>query len=263
MLKGQKLKTIGGVEVALLPMRYLRVTQTIDEDGTTHDGTLNIDLAGRDSGRDDMYAPVSWSVVRNSNTPNHEVIYWSDNKVLWANGTIDYISVRVLHDDVVIDLPVGRNFDQGDVCYQEGNTGDSQGNHIHLCVARGHTTKIIKHASGYRDLDGSVNPSDVFYINDTIVIKDGGLKWGIYVPPIVPPPIIPIKVGDKVFIKTTATTYLSGVKIPQSRKKGGVFAKNPYTIKQDGDTDRYKKNNGYWLLKEINSWVKKTEVERK
>jgi hypothetical protein len=122
------------------------------------------------------------TVVKNSNTDNHEIIWWSYKKVRWANDTVDYISIRHLHDDVVTDLPVGTRKRQGEKAFDEGNTGQSQGNHSHLCVARGHTKSIKVHESGYRDLVGSVMPNEVFFVNDTIIKNARGLVWKVYAP---------------------------------------------------------------------------------
>lgn len=236
MKAGQKLLH-KGIEVALFPMEFMKVTQGAG--GTyTHKGTLNIDLAGQDGGKSNLYAPCDLTVVKNSHTQSHEVIYWSDKKVLWANGTVDYISIRTLHDDVVSDLPVGKRIIQGEVMGQEGDTGQSDGNHTHLCVAKGHTKSISIKPSKFRDLAGSVPVNEVFHINDTVILKDGGMKWKVFVAPI--EPVLPsIKVGSRV--KIVGSNYATGQHIPLWVK---LRTHTVYQVKPDRV-----------LLKEIMSWV--------
>jgi hypothetical protein len=182
MKQGQRLLDENGFECALFPMEVLNNTQSPFTVGDTHEGTMNIDLAGADGGISPLFASCDMTVVKNSNTDNHEIIWWYDKKVRWANDTVDYISIRHLHDDVVTDLPVGTRKRQGEKAFDEGNTGQSQGNHSHLCVARGHTKSIKVHESGYRDLVGSVMPNEVFFVNDTIIKNARGLVWKVYAP---------------------------------------------------------------------------------
>lgn len=189
MKQGQRL-TENGHDVALFPMQFLRITQPPMKVGETHEGTMNIDIAGIDGGISDFFAPFTMKVIQNNNTKNHEIIWWSTDLVKCADGSLSLLSMRTLHDDDVSDLPVGKVFAQGELCTQEGNTGDSHGNHVHLCVAKGHTTKISVKASGYRDLVGSVNPQDVFFVNETIIGNTMGMNFKYYKAPIVTPPIV-------------------------------------------------------------------------
>lgn len=260
MKPNQKLANKDGVQVTLFPMEYMRITQSVDE-GITHKGTMNIDIAGKDRGIDDLFAPVDLTCVQNNNTSYHTVIFWSDKKVLLPDGTIDYISIRVLHDNDVKDTPVGKKFKQGEIFYQEGTAGYATGNHAHLCVAKGHTKKVVKRESGWSDLDGSILPNDAFFINGTTIIDDGGLKWKNYVEPIIPDKP-KLKVGDRVFIKKSAIRYATGQLIPPEYKKGGRYAQRPFTIAFDGDKSLRQLVHGSWLLKEIKSWVKEEDLEK-
>lgn len=191
MKQGQRL-TENGHDVALFPMEVINVTTTPNESNTTHDGTLNIDLAGIDTGKSNMLAPFSMKVAKNNNTSNHEIVWWSTDLVKCADGSLSYLSMRTLHDDDVSDLTVGRSFMQGEICSQEGNTGQSHGNHIHLCVAKGHTTQVSVKASGYRELVGAVDPRNVFFINDTIIKNLREMKFETYVEPVSYAPMVDI-----------------------------------------------------------------------
>jgi len=235
MKAGQKL-AFKGVQVALFPMQTMRVTQSPDE-GFSHKGTKNIDIAGKDSGIENLYAPCDLTCVQNNNTSYHTVIFWSDEKVMLADGSVDYISIRVLHDNDVKDTPVGKKFKQGDVFYQEGTAGYATGNHVHLCVAKGHTKRVVKHASGWSDLSGSIMPNDAFLVNDTIIKDDGGLKWKTFVEPVEPE--APFKVGDRV--KVIGVRYATKQLIPFWVK---IRTLTVGQIKGDRA-----------LLKEIQSWV--------
>lgn len=179
MKQGQRL-TENGHDVALFPMDFLKITQPPLKVGDTHENTMNIDIAGIDGGISNLYAPFTMKVVQNNNTPNHEIIWWSTDLVKCADGSTSLLSMRTLHDDDVSDLKVGTIKIQGEVATQEGNTGQSQGNHSHLCIAKGHTTKLVKHQSGYHDLVGSVDPSTIFFVNDTVIGNTMGMNFKYY-----------------------------------------------------------------------------------
>jgi len=99
-----------------------------------------IDIVGPTSGIDDAYAPFDCKVVATSPSnpeEGHMAGFESVNKVLLADGTTDYVTFMLAHDNNISDLSVGQTFKQGEVIYQEGTYGEAGGNHIHMEVARG------------------------------------------------------------------------------------------------------------------------------
>lgn len=123
-----------------------------------------------------------------------------------------------------------------------GNTGRSTAIHLHF---------------GWKDLktDKYEDPNKYNYIPLDIVVEVKPIE-------VVKPQVTELKVGDKIWIKQTATTYSTGVKIPSAYKKNGARHTKPFTIEYDGDKSIYSRNHKHWLVKEIKSYVKKSEVEK-
>ncbi|MEG0264973.1 MAG: hypothetical protein RR641_03275 [Erysipelotrichaceae bacterium] len=136
MIKGQTL-VIQGYEVPLFPMQYCNITQG-DMVGT-HSGTYAIDNAGRNQGIDAIYAPVTMKHVARDTTTigGNAAFFQSISKVLFADGTIDYITFMFIHDNYINDYHVGQVFKQGQEFGDEGSAGLATGNHSHIEVAKG------------------------------------------------------------------------------------------------------------------------------
>lgn len=143
MYENQKLDN-NGVEVCLFPMEYLTCTQG---PGFLSNGQLNIgsfshcnswavDMTGENASLENLFAPVTLicykkyeAEVRNA----HATLFYSKDKVLFPDGTIDYLDLLLCHDHNISDLVVGDPYIQGTPIYTEGDYGVGvQGNHIHI-----------------------------------------------------------------------------------------------------------------------------------
>jgi len=171
MIARQKL-TENGVEIALFPGLQLIANP--------HKDYIACDFGGTD-----FYAPNKVIVKRNSSSAYHGVYFWTVEPVLTKDHGITHLSYLLLHDNEVSDLPVGKIIEQGQDWYQSGGFGPNgpktYSNHIHLCVAIGHTLKT-ESVNGHQQLVGSVYPDQVFFINDTKVVKTSGMNWAEYKP---------------------------------------------------------------------------------
>lgn len=240
----QQLKTKAGVEVPLYPLIAMRITQGVN--GTySHKLSMNIDDTGAPRHLDSAYAPSKLKIVKLGGT-THEVIAWSVNKVLWADGSLDYYTIRTLHDNDISDLKIGQIVEQGNPYVQEGGAGangpTTYAIHMHINVARGHTTQLVKQTGGAYELKGSVKPQDLFFVNDTQIIDGEGYTWKTYVEPVEPvvkPVSAGLQIGSKVTI--TGSNYATGQAIP-------------YWVRLRVHTIQTVKDNKA-LLKEIQSWV--------
>ena len=165
------------MENAIFMMDYLNVTQTANNN-FSHKGCLALDIAGQDAGIDTLKAPFTGTVKR-IYQGNNAVWIESNNKVRYADGTIDYMTVLTMHDNST-SLKVGDVIKQGTPYYKEGTRGYATGNHIHLSVGKGKFT-----GSGwYQNSSGSWcinNQYDVykalFLDNNTKIINGGGYNW--------------------------------------------------------------------------------------
>ena len=166
------------MEKAILMMDYLNISQKAGGE-FSHKGDKALDITGQDRGIDTLKAPFTGTIKRiypNANT----VWLESNDKVMYADGTIDYMTVMTLHDNDISNLKVGNVIKQGTPYYDEGSTGNATGNHIHLSVGKGK----FSGTGWYQNQYGSWcinNQYDVhkalFLSNTTKIINGGGYNW--------------------------------------------------------------------------------------
>ena len=166
------------LEKATLIMDYLNVSQKADGE-FSHKGDKALDLSGKDKSIDSLKAPFTGIIKRIYKDAN-AVWLESTSKVLYADGTIDYMTVLTIHDNDVSNLKVGDIIKQNTVYYDEGTRGNATGNHIHLAVGKGK----FKGNGWYKNEYGSwciYNQIDVykglFLYDKTKVLNDGGYNW--------------------------------------------------------------------------------------
>ena len=96
----------------------------------------------------------------------------SVDKVRYADGSYDYMTVLFMHDDNISNLSVDQMLTQGEYFYQSGTTGNSSGAHIHIAVYRGEYRDDMEFASG------DVYAKDAFFVlDDTVIHYDYGIEW--------------------------------------------------------------------------------------
>ena len=169
----------GGYEIAYFPMQYLNITQGVNG-SFSHQGTLAIDLAGKDSGKDAVYAPFTGVIKKIYTNSGNFVWLESSNPVLFADGTIDYMTIMIGHDNDVSDLYVGKVIKQGEHFYSEGDAGYATGNHIHLECAKGKfkSNGWYENSNGNWMIYNTVNPFDALVLKSDVIIKSSyGYNW--------------------------------------------------------------------------------------
>mgnify|MGYP006431413651 CR=1 FL=1 len=166
---------------ATLNMNFLNISQsTGGQKG--HKGTYAIDLVGIDDNRDYLYAPFDGTITKIYSKDNQQNFVWleSSSKLYLADGSYDYITVMTGHDDDISDLYVGKKISRGEGYYKEGESGLATGNHIHLEVAKGNTTKEgwVKNDFDRWHIENKVRPDRVFYLkNSTTIIDSKDIKF--------------------------------------------------------------------------------------
>ena len=166
------------MEKAVFLMDTLNVSQKANSN-FSHKGDKALDIAGKDTGIDSLKAPFT-GIIKRIYTNTNTVWIESIDKVKYADGTIDYMTIMTMHDNDVSDLKVGDIIKQGAVYYEEGMKGYTTGNHIHLAIGKGKFT-----GNGWSlNNEGSWivnNQYDVYkalYIFDSIkIINSGGYNW--------------------------------------------------------------------------------------
>lgn len=223
---------------ALFPMTTVNITQTYGIG--THRASFAVDNAGKDGGIEAVFAPFD-CVVKKTYTPDaNEVWIESCEKVQYADGTEDYMTIMFAHDNNIADLYVGKKIKQGEMFYQEGTKGMATGNHIHMECGKGKFTGSgwFKNSAGYWGILNAKKPEDCLFVKNTATIKNtGGIAWKRTSTNTKPAAKTTYKVGD--FVKITGkyaasasgTAKYSGA-IGQKRYITKIYKgyKNPYQL---------------------------------
>lgn len=166
------------MEKAVLMLNNLNVSQKANSK-FTHKGDKALDLSGKDTGIESLKAPFT-GIIKRIYASTNSVWLESIEKVKYADGTIEYMTVMTMHDNDVSNLKVGDIIKQGQIYYEEGRQGYTTGNHIHIAVGKGKFT-----GNGwYLNDDGSWvinNQYDVhkaLYLLDSVnVLNSGDYNW--------------------------------------------------------------------------------------
>ena len=165
------------MEKPLFPSKYIRITQGYNEG--THKDSYAIDNAGKDSEISDIYAPFTGIIKKIYSNDANEVWLESIDKVIYPDGTIDYMTIMFAHDNNIDNLFVGKRIKQNEVFYQEGTKGNVTGNHCHIECAKGKFTGTgwYKNNSGYWSINNGKKPEECLWIDDSITVLDSKYKF--------------------------------------------------------------------------------------
>ena len=120
------------MEKAILDIKELNITQGMNG-SYSHNGDKAIDLGEACSY---LRAPFTGTIKRIYKNCN-AVWLESSEKVMYADGTVDYMTVMTLHDNNISNLKVGQKIYQGETYYHPGVKGNVTGSHIHIAVGKG------------------------------------------------------------------------------------------------------------------------------
>ncbi|MFI3307343.1 MAG: hypothetical protein R3Y21_02130 [Mycoplasmatota bacterium] len=165
------------MEKILFPLKYMKQTQGVNG-SYSHMGSLAIDY-GHSGTKEKVYAPFTGTIKKIYDFGNF-VWLESNEKVLFADGTVDYAVVETGHDDDISDLYIGKVIKQGEYYYEQGTSGRSTGVHTHLEVGKGSFSGSgwYKNSKDVWMINNAVHPEDAFFLTDDInVVNDGGYNW--------------------------------------------------------------------------------------
>jgi len=158
------------IEQAMFPGSTLRVTQGAYRQyrAYSHFDQNAFDLGGNTN----YAAPFTGKIVAIDKKYN-AVTLQSTNKVRYADGSTDYMTVTFVHDNDISNLKVNQVIKQGTIFYQPGvkdPTGKTTGTHLHLCVKRGKVNTVF--------YSGNVYPNNALFLkNGTKVVDRGVYEW--------------------------------------------------------------------------------------
>lgn len=158
------------MEKFMYPVLYMRITHGYMQG--SHKGMYAIDDGCSDTLKDYMVAPYSGTVVRIYPQFENEVFFVSDDKVLFADGTVDYATTMFCHQDspMAYGMAVGKHYNQGDKIYIEGGRYKGKNGqlatHVHLEFAQGKQNDWYKNSAGSYSLPNAKKPEDCCFIDD-------------------------------------------------------------------------------------------------
>ena len=167
--KGKRIQRI------LFPMKYYAPYYGY---GGLHTGqhkySYAIDFIGKDSGKDEIYAPFDCVVTNVYAKKGHSYEVWlqSKDKVLPRNGELDYYTITYTHPTEIKDMKIGQEFKQGQLVCHEGKEGGATGNHLHFEIGRGksNTWKIEKHGSTWYYMNqNKVKPEEYLFLPENSI----------------------------------------------------------------------------------------------
>lgn len=167
------------MQKAIFPLRKCTETQAMDVG--SHKDIKAIDFARLKDYPNEtkVYAPFDGTIVFIDKRENgHGIAFQSLNKVEYADGTIDYMTVWTGHDNDVSNLKVGQIINQGTHYSDMGNAGNATGIHCHLEVIKGKfikPTKVTK--MGSWKIDNTIEPYKALFLTEDTIIKDSKYQW--------------------------------------------------------------------------------------
>ena len=190
MKPNQTMKARDGLEVALFPLEYMYITQG-EMMGPSHYNVYNMDFIGwGPNGRVEhcpLYAPCTLKVVDLWDYNNsHTVTFESIDKVHFADGSIDYLTIAFTHDNNPPYHTIGEVINQGNLIYHTGTYGEAYGDHVHMTAGKGKYVRYVERTGGHYDLLNRYHLYDTLYINDTIIEEDYNYDWKEFIGPFPP-----------------------------------------------------------------------------
>lgn len=169
---------------AYFPMKVINISQGYGNASGTHKLSYAMDLSGKDSGADEVYAPFDCKITKlyqPSDTRKHANTVWltSTKKVLSPNGYYGYLTVSITHPSEISQMKLGTEYKQGEVICREGKTGNASGNHIHLEVSKGTAAGWSERRSGiYSEyvISNKVKPEEYLFVREDSVIRNTTYK---------------------------------------------------------------------------------------
>ncbi len=218
-------KTKDGKSYELLrfPMKVMNITQG-NNGPYSHQGVNALDIAGKDTGIEPTFAPCSMRYKWHDSAANGNAIFFeSVNKVMFADGSIDYATLMFIHDNYIGDILAlankGHVFAQWEEFGDEGTAGRATGNHCHFEVAKGKYSRPYDGPNRYGVfcLHNSIS-ADKACVVDGVTIKNGnGMAWK---------KASQVKTGSSGSIKWTAENGTA------------TFTRNNIRIHEDGPTGK-------------------------
>lgn len=163
-------------EYAMFPGSVLNMSQGAYGQGVKAPNPSHKNFGGQNAydllGNKRYCAPFTGTINKVNGDGLNVVALVSNNKVYYADGTLDYMTVYFMHDNNISDLKEGATIKQGTVFYDEGNAGCSAV-HVHIYVKRGKHYENSNYKGG-----GDYDLNKALYLSkNTKIINKCGYSW--------------------------------------------------------------------------------------
>lgn len=226
MQPGKKYVAPDGYEYFMCPFTKMYITQ--GSNTWSHSGVMANDVTNGDGSKAPYYAPCTCRCIA-VYPKSGQALWVSNNKVHFANGSINYAVFVTAHDDS-FNAYVGMAIPQGSQIGNMGVKGIGTGVHCHFQVGVGYPNVwgIVK---GYFTLNGVRYPvygfqyepydlDDCYFVNDTTILNGAGGNWKTCTPAMNATP--------------KPSTPTSGEKIDQILHVGSYVTSGPMKIGNQG-----------------------------
>lgn len=168
-----------GLQNILFPVEHMNITQG-NNGSYSHQGVNALDLAGYKGGCSPLYAPFDVVCVGVDGPDLGNAVFWqSQNKVRFADGTIDYATIMIIHDNNLDGIRAGVKYSQGTQIANAGTAGRATGNHNHFEIAKGkftHKYDLNQKTKVYH-LPNSISADKCCFVDKTDIINGNNMKW--------------------------------------------------------------------------------------
>lgn len=169
MFKGQKSKK-DGLENFLCPFTDMYISQG-SNGSYSHKEIKAHDIRGKISGiRYPYYAPCTCKCIKTYPVTG-QVMWQSINKVIFANGRIDFATFMTAHDDTM-NAKIGMVVQQGNQLGNMGRKGFSNitGIHCHIQISQSNDTTWYKNKYGNYKFNNEYDPEDCYFVDNTNIV---------------------------------------------------------------------------------------------
>lgn len=167
-------------ESAWFPAPQMNLSQVAYEvgNGASHSNHNAIDILP--GGR--VFAPFT-GIVKQVDSRWGYVLLQSTDKVYYADGSLDYMTVGFMHDENISDIKVGQKITQGTAFYDAGGQGQKAdgsyghvyGNHVDISVFKGAVNSVSSYGRG------NIYAYQAFFINKaktSTILNKGKVEQG-------------------------------------------------------------------------------------
>ena len=169
------------MERIYFPQNVYKLTQGYGLTSSSHKGTKALDI----NGDFDIFAPFTGTIKRlyiPKDLKKQATTCWlvSNEKVLFADGSIDYAVFMAGHPKEIVNFKIGQEFKQNEFMMTIGDTGSSTGKHLHFEIAKGKKTSWYKNKDGKIGLTNAIAPQDYMFMKDNCKVVNEKYKLKKY-----------------------------------------------------------------------------------